>query len=97
MPTSAGAPRPLTDDWQWQLQGACRSFDPELFFHPADERGSSRAARERLAKQVCAGCPVRASCLEHALGAGEAHGVWGGLSEQERARLLAEPSRRQAG
>jgi len=90
------APRPLTDHWQWQLQGTCRSYDPELFFHPTDERGAARATREQVAKSVCARCPVRVPCRQHALDAGEAYGVWGGLTEHERARLLAQPARRRA-
>jgi WhiB family transcriptional regulator, redox-sensing transcriptional regulator len=38
---------------------------------------------------VCAGCPVRAACLEHALRTRERFGVWGGLTEEERQELLA--------
>jgi len=46
---------------------------------------------------VCAGCAVRAECLQEALDRGERFGVWGGLSEGERralaARLAAQPRR----
>lgn len=34
------------------------------------------------AKAVCAGCPVRAECLEY--GRHEPDGIWGGLTPQER-------------
>ena len=27
-------PGPALDQWEWQLDGACRRFEPELFFHP---------------------------------------------------------------
>lgn len=95
MSSSGGRrPRPHTDDWQWQLEGACRARDPEEFFHPASERGAARAARERRAKQVCASCPVRQPCLDHALRSAEAYGVWGGTTEQERAALQDRDSRR---
>jgi WhiB family redox-sensing transcriptional regulator len=40
-----------------------------------------------VAKAVCAGCKVRQMCLETALRNRERHGVWGGLTERERARL----------
>lgn len=38
------------------------------------------------AKLVCAGCPVRAKCLE--VGLFEPWGVWGGLSTDERRALV---------
>jgi WhiB family transcriptional regulator, redox-sensing transcriptional regulator len=49
---------------------AC-STSPDLFFaeSPLD------VAR---AKELCAGCPVRAACLTGALQRGEPWGVWGG-------------------
>lgn len=37
-----------------------------------------------IAKQWCAGCPVRERCLDYAMTTRQEHGVWGGLSEQER-------------
>ncbi len=36
------------------------------------------------AKAVCAPCPVRLECLDHAIAEGERFGVWGGLSVRER-------------
>ena len=39
-------------------------------------------------------CPVIEACLKHALSVREPYGVWGGMSEEERTRLLAaEPAR----
>jgi WhiB family redox-sensing transcriptional regulator len=47
---------------------------------------------------VCARCPVIESCLKHALSVREPYGVWGGMSEEERARLIAaEPAAVAAG
>ena len=77
-------PGPNADLWDWQLLGACRGLDSELFFHPDGERGPRRSNREAAAKAICAGCPVLASCREAALRAREPYGVWGGLSEDER-------------
>jgi WhiB family redox-sensing transcriptional regulator len=77
-------PGPNADLWDWQLHSACRHADPDLFFHPEGERGSARSSREHAAKQVCATCPVLASCRSHALQVHEPYGVWGGLSEDER-------------
>jgi WhiB family redox-sensing transcriptional regulator len=66
----------------WQEEALCSQTDPESFF--PDKGGSTKAA-----KAVCARCPVRAECLEHALAHEERFGVWGGLSERERYRLAA--------
>ncbi len=41
----------------------------------------------RRAKAVCAGCPVQAECLAFAVETRQVHGVWGGLGEEELARL----------
>jgi WhiB family redox-sensing transcriptional regulator len=45
--------------------------NPDLFFAESPQD----VAR---AKELCAGCPVRAACLADALDRGEPWGVWGG-------------------
>lgn len=42
------------------------------------------------AKRICAGCDVREQCLEWALENQERFGIFGGKSERERRRILAE-------
>lgn len=93
MTISRRPPGAQIDKWEWQLRGACRSFDSELFFHPSGERGAVRAGREAVAKRICAQCPVLATCREHALASHERYGVWGGLSETEREELLSADPR----
>jgi len=66
----------------WRILAACRSADPDLFF-PISSSGSS-LAQVAQAKAICAGCPVRRECLAFAVRTHQVHGVWGGLSEQER-------------
>ena len=69
----------------WRSRGACLSADPDLFF-PISPGGASQ--REvRRAKAVCATCPVQAECLAFAVETRQAHGVWGGLGEEELAQL----------
>lgn len=82
-------PGPNADVWDWQLRGACRGEDPDLFFHPEGERGPLRLARELAAKAVCASCPVAAQCAAHALKVREPYGVWGGLTEDDREAVYA--------
>jgi WhiB family redox-sensing transcriptional regulator len=85
--------QPLDDAWSWQLRAQCRGTDPNLFFHPEGERGRQRQLRQQRAKRICADCPVRRECAEHALGFGEFFGTWGGLSEDERNIELGRPRR----
>jgi len=67
---------------------ACRRLWTMMFFHPLGERGSTRRDREAEAKAVCQRCPVIDACCRHALQAQEPYGIWGGLSEEERAGQL---------
>ncbi|HIZ34912.1 MAG TPA: WhiB family transcriptional regulator [Candidatus Ruania gallistercoris] len=82
-------PGPIMDLWEWQYQGACRQTGDEQFFHPEGERGAARRRRDANAKAICASCPVIQQCREHALQVREPYGVWGGLTEEERAGILA--------
>jgi WhiB family redox-sensing transcriptional regulator len=82
-------PGPNADLWDWQLHAACRGMASSFFFHPEGERGPARARREAQAKAVCFECPAMAACRAHALQVHEPYGIWGGLSEGERAQMLA--------
>ena len=59
--------------------------DPDLFF-PISQSGPASAQMAR-AKAICARCMVQDDCLRYALAADPVHGVWGGMSEEERRRL----------
>jgi len=73
----------------WQVKAACRGPQAAVFFPPSTfERKDEKLDRERRAKGICASCAVRQPCLEYALKIREPHGIWGGLSEGERKRLL---------
>jgi hypothetical protein len=77
----------LVDDC---LNGAECLYDPHLHEGPDDldtESPAERAAREQVAADVCAGCPVRKPCLEYALRARPARGVWAGLTAFEVSAL----------
>lgn len=67
----------------WSQQAACRGLDPEIFYPISDDEAGE-------AKAICAACPVRQPCLENALVEREKYGVWGGLTERERRRLLRQ-------
>lgn len=63
----------------WRDRARCAETDPEAFF---PEKGGSSLD----AKKVCFRCEVRAACLADALARGERHGIWGGLSYEQRRR-----------
>jgi WhiB family redox-sensing transcriptional regulator len=70
----------------WMERGACRDEDPELFF-PIGVQGDGES-QARRAVSVCNGCAVREECLRYALDNSQQHGVWGGLTEEERVAML---------
>lgn len=63
----------------WHTEAECRGFATRMFFPERGEPGS--------AAMVCDTCTVRAECLAHALNAGEATGIWGGMQERQRRNL----------
>jgi WhiB family transcriptional regulator, redox-sensing transcriptional regulator len=85
----AGLMLPPGVEVRWQHDAACKDApDPDVFF-------PGKTASAEAAKQVCAGCPVIGDCLEFALATMPApdrdHGVYGGLTPAERARLAGGP------
>jgi WhiB family redox-sensing transcriptional regulator len=74
----------------WRDDAACQDADPEVFFPEGDSR--SARAQVKMAKLICRGCPVSATCLSWALASGQQAGIWGGLTEDER-RGLRRPGR----
>ncbi len=85
-PTPATTVSATTTTQQWRQYARCLGADPEIFYPSCDE-----AAGE--AKAICMICPVREPCLEHAISARERQGVWGGLTERERRRLVRQRRR----
>ena len=80
----------LVAEGNWRSAAACRSADPDLFF-PISAFGQ---ALEQVAeaKAICARCPVRRQCLAFALRTRQAHGIWGGMTEEERALIRQQGS-----
>ena len=69
----------------WQERALCAQTDPESFY---PEKGGST----REAKKVCLSCEVVGKCLKYALENNERFGVWGGLTERERRKLMKQAS-----
>lgn len=71
----------------WKTQALCVGKQ-DLFFN------DHKQSYVREAKAICADCPVKAQCLEHALTHLE-YGVWGGMTANER-RMLRRNERKKA-
>jgi WhiB family redox-sensing transcriptional regulator len=65
---------------------ACAEVDGDLWY---PEKGGATLA----AKRICDGCEIKAACLKWSLDNAEPGGMWGGVSENQRRRLLQERRR----
>lgn len=70
-------------DGAWQDRALCAQSDGDAWFPEKGERNT-------IARRVCAACPVRPSCLDYAMelergmGRETRHGIWAGLTPDER-------------
>ena len=83
---SSPSPSPIrkpadAPDLGFFTDAACRGADTSIFFPVSDSLADE-------AKQICAACPVAEQCLEYAVATHQPDGVWGGLTGQERHRLV---------
>jgi WhiB family transcriptional regulator, redox-sensing transcriptional regulator len=73
---------------KWRSIGLCKGSETKVFYPPSDDDSLAEEA-----KMICSMCAVRQPCLEFALTTREKHGVWGGLTERERRRVLRQRRR----
>jgi WhiB family transcriptional regulator, redox-sensing transcriptional regulator len=83
----------VAEQLDWQDLAACRDYDNILFFGEEGESELEKQAREARAKTVCARCPVAEPCLEFAMETNQKYGIWGGLTDKERASLKRRRAR----
>lgn len=75
----------------WMTEALCAQIGPDLFF--PEGTGNTTTAGQR----ICATCPVRIECGEHAQGLEgdlpreRRHGMWGGQSPRKRAQQPGAP------
>ncbi len=81
------------DVLEWQELASCRDYDNVLFFGEEGESELEKQAREMRAKAVCQQCPVQEPCLEFAMETNQKYGIWGGLTDKERASLKRRRAR----
>ena len=79
----------------WRERAQCKG-STHLFFASPLERPGRKARRERLARTLCAACPVQHPCRSWARENRE-FGLWGGETEDERSQAGFRPSLRGPG
>jgi WhiB family redox-sensing transcriptional regulator len=88
---SDGAAGPVLETAaDWRLRAVCTPADDPVMFPPF---GAGSAEAVGKAKAICQPCPVRGECLRYALAHPRIseHGVWGGLTANERRDAQAGP------
>jgi WhiB family transcriptional regulator, redox-sensing transcriptional regulator len=77
--------------WSWRYDAKCKDEPTDLFYPPRD-RALYKPIADK-AKGICWGddgrppCPVRRDCLWYAIDMGDQHGIFGGMSNRERAHI----------
>lgn len=80
--------------WDYE-EPACAEVGVTLFFQPDrddPQEGSIRDIGYRYGKSVCKTCPHKMECAEWGI-ENEIHGLWGGLTPNERKTLRSKGNR----
>ncbi len=67
---------------EWVSKALCRTADPDELF--------VSGAAQRRAALICRQCPVVIECLAEALDNQVEFGVWGGMTERQRRKLIKQ-------
>lgn len=73
---------------KWSDHAACLGHPVDWWFAPEHQ------GYPAIARQICQGCPVRLKCLDWATSINdngqvqELHGMWGGMSPEERRAIV---------
>lgn len=78
----------VPDAATWQQRAACNDR-PEPFYYSDNERREAREEKDRVAQKICELCPVKRECLVDSVVRREPYGTWGGVTQGERAAVLA--------
>lgn len=77
------------DPHPWMDAAACAQIGGDAWFPEADEDTTN-------IKQVCATCPVRAECGEYAITNRITIGIWGGMTNRTRRRIIQKRNKEAA-
>lgn len=90
--TARKTPAPADTSWKHRAECAKPGYDAGLWY--PDGTAGPWMLRIQDAKDICnTRCPVRDACAAFALENSEPHGIWGGMTEQERAGVRRRAQR----
>lgn len=72
----------------WNQRALCKSLGDTMFYPVDGETTGARTRREQAARAICRRCEVAPDCLQYAFETNDQFGIWGGLTERERARTM---------
>jgi len=64
----------------WRDGAICATIGGDWWY---PEKGENT----RIAREICAMCPVKQECLDHAMKHGERQGIWGGVTAKGREQM----------
>jgi WhiB family transcriptional regulator, redox-sensing transcriptional regulator len=76
-----------TIDQSWRLKAKCRDVNRDMFF-PEDSPGFLVKDEPGNPGYYCFNCVVRRECLNYALSIQSTDGIFGGVNERQRARMI---------
>src|SRR5690625_3869896 len=80
----------LAAPFAWMKEALCAQVDAEIWF-------PTKGGSNKLARSICAQCPVKAECLEYSLTLEDnPWGIWGGTSMKDRYELRRARGRQEA-
>ena len=76
----------VRDLMTWSGTAECRKHDPRKWDTRHNRQGLTILTdANREAMDICLGCPVMMQCLEHAFLHEKTEGIYGGMTDEERA------------
>lgn len=78
-----GVPNRIFGSFHWMEEAACLGSDADFF-------PTMNGKLAQPAKALCARCPVWEDCLDYAIAAQERHGIWGGMTPEERSEVIPD-------
>lgn len=65
----------------WRDYAACRGTDTDSFY-------PGKGESSEVARKICRRCFVSSECLQYSIDMRDENGIWGGIPEGQRKRLL---------
>lgn len=76
---------------KWRERAACKGLDPTPFFEPIGTgRIPSQGRTRPVIEKFCNNCEVKEECLNYSIKERIRYGIWGGVEEGERWKMIGQ-------